>query len=292
VIEAKAISKRFGALQVLRAATFDVREGEVAALVGSNGSGKTTLIRCLLGVSSFEGTATIGGIDVARDGKTARGLVGYLPQSAVYPSDWTAREAITFVARLRRVDPSKALPLLERTGLGPHADRKQAVFSGGMRRRLGLALALVGEPPVLLMDEPTANLDAAGREDFLGLVRGIKDGRRTVLFCSHREDEVAEVADRVLALRDGAVTDGGRPRVLGDRHALIRPAHGRRADVLNTLARAGIEAKAVELGLALVELPSHDLERARAALDGTLDGASILRLEPAHDPEEARHGRG
>jgi ABC-type multidrug transport system ATPase subunit len=279
VIEAQGIKKSFGKLPVLADVTFSIEQGTVAALVGSNGAGKTTLMRCLLGVSDFEGKACIGGLDVARNGKAVRALVGYLPQNVSYPADWTARSAITFVARLRRANVNLSLDLLERVGLTGHSDRAVAVFSGGMRRRLGLALALVGEPPVLLMDEPTANLDAAGREDFLELVRGLKDGKRTVLFCSHREDEVAEVADRVLSLATGRVTDRGRPRGLEAGKALLKPPHGQRANVLALLRGAGVEARAIELGLALVEVDATELDAVRPKLNGTLSGTAILKLD-------------
>lgn len=280
MIHADSVKKRFGKFEVLKGITFTIETGTVAALVGSNGAGKTTLMRCLLGVSEFEGDVTVEGISVQKDEKAARAKVGYLPQNVNYPPDWTARSAIRFVAKLRRADPDLSLELLGRVGLAGHEDRLVSVFSGGMRRRLGLALALVGDPPVLLMDEPTANLDAAGREDFLSLVRQLKDGHRTVLFCSHREDEVAEVADRVLMIQNGTVVDKGRPRELGGRGmALLKPPHGKRAQVVEALRRNGVDAHPIELGLALVEVDRDALERARAALNGTLTGTAVLRLE-------------
>jgi ABC-type multidrug transport system ATPase subunit len=285
VIRAKDVQKSFGKFAVLRGVTFAIPPGRITALVGSNGTGKTTLMRCLLGVTRFEGEVKIGGVDVASRGKVARALVGYLPQSVSYPADWTARLAVAFVARVRRADAKRSLELIRAVGLSGHEDRPVAIFSGGMRRRLGLALALVGEPPVLLMDEPTANLDAAGREDLLDVVRGLKDGRRTVLFCSHREDEVAEVADGVLALAGGVVSDRGPPRTIESGVTLLRPPQGQRAAVLAALRRAGLEARPRELGLALIEVETVRLDALRPRLEAALEGTTVVTFEE----ETVRH---
>ena len=187
---------------VLDGVGFEVQRGEAVALVGANGSGKTTVIRCLLGLVPFEGEAQIGGHDVVREPVAARALTGYLPQRSAF-GDMTAEEALRFVARLRRVPTGLVLPALRRVGLERHAAVSARTFSGGMQQRLSLAAALLADPPVLLLDEPTASLDRAGQHAFLDLAASLRDEGRTLLLASHRAEEIERLATRVIELHEG-----------------------------------------------------------------------------------------
>jgi ABC-type multidrug transport system ATPase subunit len=189
---------------VLDGVTFKATAGEAVALVGPNGSGKTSILRCLLGLVPFDGRASIGGHDAVREPIAARTLVGYLPQRPAF-GDLTALEVLRFVARLRRIPDGRILPLLRRVGLEKHAGARARTFSGGMQQRLSLAAALLPDPPVLLLDEPTASLDKGGQRDFLELAGELRGKGRTLLLASHRAEEIDRLADRVIELSEGRV---------------------------------------------------------------------------------------
>jgi ABC-type multidrug transport system ATPase subunit len=202
VITVENVSSILGTRTVLDGVSFDVARGESVALTGPNGSGKTTLLRCLLGLVPFSGRASIDGHDVVRDPIAARTAVGYLPQRPAY-GDASADEVLRFVARLRRLDARRIPSLLETVGLASHARERVRTFSGGMQQRLSLAVALLTEAPVLLLDEPTASLDREGQVTFLALAQTLRHQGRTLLLASHRPEEVAQLADRVLHLESG-----------------------------------------------------------------------------------------
>ena len=203
---------------VLDGVTFAIEAGESVALVGPNGSGKTSVLRCLLGLVPFGGTATIGGHDVVRRAVAARSLVGYVPQKAAF-GDATAREALAFVARLRGVDPADAAALLADVGLAAHAAERVRTFSGGMQQRLALAIALLGDPPVLLLDEPSASLDQEGQQRLHRIVARLRDEGRTLVMASHRREEVESLTDRALHVDLGRIVTRGRVIPLGVRGA-------------------------------------------------------------------------
>jgi ABC-type multidrug transport system ATPase subunit len=203
---------------ILDGVSFDVARGEAVALVGPNGSGKTSVLRCLLGLVPFTGRATIGGHDVVRAPVAARQLVGYVPQKAAF-GDARAGEVLAFVARVRGVDPRGAAGWLRDVGLEAHATERVRTFSGGMQQRLALAVALVGDPPALLLDEPSASLDQEGQVMFHEAVARLRQVGHTLLLASHRPEEVASLTDRVLHVDRGRLAaapsaEGNRARVI------------------------------------------------------------------------------
>ena len=216
MIAARDLSLAIEGRIILDGVTFDVRRGEAVALVGANGSGKTSVLRCLLGLVPFTGRATIDGHDVVRDPVVARALVGYVPQKAAF-GDARAGEVLAFAARLRRLDPRCGTDLLATVGLAAHAREAVRTFSGGMQQRLALAVALLGEPPVLLLDEPSASLDEEGQHTFFALMTRLRHAGHTLLLASHRAEEVAALADRVLHL------DRGRLVAPAERPARVIP---------------------------------------------------------------------
>ncbi len=218
LIVASHLGKRFGALTALQDLSFSVRPGEAVALWGANGAGKTTALRCLLNLFPFEGQVTVGGLNVRQHSKAARRQIGFVPQTLALHDDLTVDETLLFYRRLRRVEASAHLDeLLERLGLTPYRGRRVGELSGGLKQRLALALALLSDPPALILDEPTANLDLQAREDFLHLLRDLKKRGKALVFSSHRLEEATQLADRVLLLENGRLVADAPPDQLGQR---------------------------------------------------------------------------
>lgn len=211
MIHAAQITKRFGRVEAVTDVSFDLDAGGAVALWGSNGAGKTTLIRCLLGVIRFKGSASVGGIDVCRRGRHARALVGYVPQELAFHDDARLRSSMIFFARLRRVTMARAAESLAAVGLTGHERKRVRDLSGGMKQRLALAIALLSDPPLIVLDEPTSNLDAAGRGDVVETLQRLRQAGKTLLFASHRPDEVIALADRVLVMERGRVLRDSTP---------------------------------------------------------------------------------
>lgn len=205
VIEIQSVHKAFGRTRVLDGVTFRVEPGQSVALWGSNGAGKTTLIRCLLGLIDFDGAIRVAGLDVRREGKRVRRLLAYVPQELALYDDFKVLEAARFMARVKGAPKSACEPRLDELGLTPHLHKRVRELSGGLKQRLALAVALLNDPPVLILDEPTSNLDSAARRSLMSLLLDLKASGKTILFISHRPEEVRGLADRVLTLEYGKV---------------------------------------------------------------------------------------
>lgn len=206
MITIQNVTKRFGRATAVDGVSLKLEPGDSVAMWGTNGAGKTTLLRCVLGLLSFSGSISVGGFDVRRRGKEARRLIGYVPQEIGFYDDLGVDEAIHFFARLKglyRIDPAETLA---NVGLCDQNRKRIRELSGGMKQRLALAIALLGDPPVLLLDEVTASLDAVGREEFVALLERLSGSGRTLLFASHRVEEVASLSRRVAFLEHGRLT--------------------------------------------------------------------------------------
>jgi len=224
LIEAEGLSKSFGSQRALGGVDFRIAAGEAVALWGPNGAGKTTALRALLGVIPAEGRLRIAGLDPWSRGREVRRGIGFVPQEVQLQDAWSVGEALDFYARLRRAPAGRSEALLEELGLEDEIEKPVGELSGGQRQRLALALALLADPPILFLDEPTANLDAASRRNFLELLRELKRRGKTLIFSSHRPEEVLALADRVLELDRGRLVSDGPPRaaaLLGRRRARL-----------------------------------------------------------------------
>lgn len=211
VLEVAGVTKRYGRTAALEAVAFTAGQGEALALWGANGAGKTTLIKAILGLIEFDGRITVQGQDVRRAGKAARRAIGYVPQDVVF-YEQTVAATLDFYARLKAAPAARIPGLLERLGLQEHARKPVAALSGGLRQRLALAVALLADPPVLLLDEPTANLDAQAQRDYLALLAALcQTEHKTILFASHRLEEVELLANRVLLLEHGRLVNTVTP---------------------------------------------------------------------------------
>lgn len=208
LIQFRGVTKQYGSLKALDGVSFDIRQGESVALWGSNGAGKTTLIRCLLGVTRFEGDVLVEGTSSRKNGKEVRGRIGYVPQLMPY-FDLPVGEMVLLITRLRGVAPREGLELLEKFALMQTRTNPVRSLSGGMRQKLALTLALLGNPALLVLDEPTANLDASTQKELLGMLSDLKSDGRTIVFTSHRWSEVRALADSVVHLEKGCIIEQG-----------------------------------------------------------------------------------
>lgn len=204
-----------GANTVLRQLTFELPEGRVTGLLGPSGSGKTTLLRCVLGVQKIAGGAVtvLGRPAGSRD---LRSQIGYASQAASVYDDLSVVENLRYFARVVGAPTSDLDRVIDAVGLGAFAARVVSRLSGGQRSRVSLAVAMLGKPKLLVLDEPTVGLDPVLREDLWGLFHRIASGGATLLVSSHVMDE-AERCDELLLLRDGTLLAYERPSVLKER---------------------------------------------------------------------------
>lgn len=207
MIEVRNLTKRYGRRDALTDVSLTLQPGTITLLLGANGAGKSTLLRCLLGIIDYGGSITVGGLDPIEDGCAVRAAIGYMPQSGGLHVDLTVRDTLTLYARIRRSPVDRGLTLLHEAGLGPHLDTLVGELSGGMRQRLGFALALLADPRILVLDEPSASLDAASRRWLAERLRAAAAEGRTVIVSTHGGQELLEAGDRTITLEAGRVVD-------------------------------------------------------------------------------------
>jgi len=223
-IEIAGLTKSYGDNAVLRGVDLTVPAGTVFALLGSNGAGKTTVVKILSTLLRADGgTAVVNGYDVATEPAKVRESISLTGQFAAVDEILTGRENLVLIAELRRLkDPGGiADRLLARFGLTDAAGRRAATYSGGMRRRLDIAMSLIGDPPVLFLDEPTTGLDPQSRLEVWQTVRDLAGQGTTVLLTTQYLDEAEHLADRIAVLHEGRIIADGTLAELKD---LLPPA--------------------------------------------------------------------
>jgi ABC-2 type transport system ATP-binding protein len=223
-IEIAGLTKSYGDNAVLRGVDLSVPAGTIFALLGSNGAGKTTTIRILSTLLKADGgSATINGFDVADDAAEVRRSISLTGQFAAVDEILTGRENLILIARLRRLQNADAIAddLLARFDLTEAAGRRVSTYSGGMRRRLDIAMSLIGDPPVLFLDEPTTGLDPQARLEAWATVRKLAGEGTTVLLTTQYLDEAEHLADRIAILHEGRIIADG---TLTELKQLVPPA--------------------------------------------------------------------
>jgi ABC-2 type transport system ATP-binding protein len=225
-IEADGLSKSFGEVVALDGLSFRVPAGSVLGLLGPNGSGKTTTVSILsTALRQHSGRATVLGLDVATDPARVRRVIGFAGQFAAVDPNLTGRENLTLIGRLSRVGRklarARADELLDGFGLSAAAGRLVRTYSGGMRRRLDVAAALLHQPPVLFLDEPTTGLDPESRFALWDSVRDLARSGTTVLLTTQYLEEADALADQVVIIAAGRVADTGTPAQLKARFGTV-----------------------------------------------------------------------
>ncbi|HLL91619.1 MAG TPA: ABC transporter ATP-binding protein [Solirubrobacteraceae bacterium] len=206
VLNVSALSKRYGALEALRDVSFEAHAGELVAVIGPNGAGKTTLLSIIAGIQP----PSAGGVS------RGPGEVGWAPQQPALYAKLSVAENLELFAHLEKVpDPRAAVErMLEQTGLRDRAGEYVGRLSGGNRQRVNVALGLIGEPPVLALDEPSASLDPGQRERLWAFIAGLAESGTTVVFSTHNVSEAQRYADRVLVLDEGRLLFDGAASAL------------------------------------------------------------------------------
>jgi ABC-2 type transport system ATP-binding protein len=223
-IRVQGLHKSYKELQVLKGVDFDVARGSIFALLGSYGAGKTTVVRILATLLKADaGTAGVNGFDVAAHPADVRESISLTGQFAAVDEILSGRENLVMVARLRHLnDPGKiADDLLKRFTLTDAAARKVSTYSGGMRRRLDIAMSLIGDPPVIFLDEPTTGLDPQARLEVWQAVKELAEHGTTVLLTTQDLDEAEHLADRIAILHEGRIIVNG---TLAELKQLLPPA--------------------------------------------------------------------
>jgi ABC-2 type transport system ATP-binding protein len=221
-LQVRDLSKSYGQVAAVRRATLTVAAGEIFGLVGVNGAGKTTLLECILGLRRPDfGSVEVDGIDALREPAAALKRIGAQLQTMELQDAVTPREALALFAAFYR-KPIPPSVLIERFGLSEKADARFATLSGGQRRRVGLALAFVNNPRLVILDEPTAGLDPAARRGLRELIRSAREDSRAILLSTHDLEEAEHICDRI------GVLDAGRLIASGPSAELIGRSGARR----------------------------------------------------------------
>ena len=223
-IEVHGLQKSYRKLQVLKGVDFDVARGSIFALLGSNGAGKTTIVRILTTLlKPDDGTTRVNGFDVLSQPARVRESISLTGQFAAVDEILTGRENLIMIAELRHVKGAGKVAddLLERFGLAGAGGRRVSTYSGGMRRRLDIAMSLIGNPRVIFLDEPTAGLDPEGRIEVWQVIQNLAESGTTVFLTTQYLDEAEKLADRIAILHEGTIIVSG---TLEELRKLLPPA--------------------------------------------------------------------
>lgn len=223
-IQVIGLQKSYKQLHVLKGVDFEVEKGSIFALLGSNGAGKTTVVKILTTLLQKDsGTATVNGFDVTTNPDHVRQAISLTGQFAAVDEILTGRENLIMIAKLRYLHNPRqnAEDLLQRFGLTDAADRRVSTYSGGMRRRLDIALSLVGKPQIIFLDEPTTGLDPEARIEVWKIVKELSDGGTTVFLTTQYLEEAEQLAERIAILHEGRIIASG---TLSDLKKLIPSA--------------------------------------------------------------------
>ncbi len=281
VIQTRDLTKKYGAFLAVDRLNLEVQAGEVFGLLGPNGAGKTTTILMLLGLTEpTSGSVRILGLDPARQPLSVKTRVGYLPDQVGFYDELTARENLGYIARLNGIPGSqvdqRVRQALARVGLEHVAGKRVHTFSHGMSRRMGMANVLIKQPRLIIMDEPTSGLDPEASNQFLEMIRDLKEEGITILLSSHLLHQVQAICDRVGLFNQGKMVLEGTvedlaQRVLGGAYRIQIDAEGDRPAIMEALEKLPAVAHVAAADDRLYEVEAAQDVRAEAAREVVAD---------------------
>ena len=248
-IELENVTKRFGKFTALDDVTWKAEKGTMMAVLGPNGSGKTTTFRCILGLLNYSGNISVNELDARLDGSDIRRDVGYLPQHASCYEDLSTGDNLKYYADLKGVSRDRVDELLSEVKLAPFRKRKAGALSGGMRQRLMLAISMLADPPILILDEPTANVDVQGQLEFREMLGSLLRQDRCIIISTHLLREAHEISQfhgNVLIMNKGNIIGQG---LVDDflakygliDHIFIDIGENKGDDMLDVISKAGFK---------------------------------------------------
>ncbi|HXF78874.1 MAG TPA: ABC transporter ATP-binding protein [Usitatibacter sp.] len=283
-VQARGVEKRYGAVRALAGVSLEVPEGEFFGLLGPNGAGKTTLISALGGLAIPDaGTLAVMGHDVARDFREARRAVGIVPQEIVFDPFFTVRETLEIQSGYfgLRANGAWIDELIERLGLVAKARANMRSLSGGMKRRVMVAQALVHRPPVIVLDEPTAGVDVELRQALWAFVRGLNEAGHTIVLTTHYLEEAQQLCSRIAMMKDGRIVAlGSTARLLADFSERVLRVKLERGELPPSLAAGATHEASGAWRIPIVDV-AHVEQALRALREA---GAGVESIEVA-EPE-------
>lgn len=243
----------------LRDVSFQVPKGGRALLLGPNGAGKSTMIKSIVGLHRFKGTIKVDGVDVGAHGVAAREKIGYVPQYSAFYDNMTVDQEARFIGKIKGVGREAIREKLDIVEMGDARKKTIRSLSGGMKQRFSLAMALLTNPPLLIFDEPLANVDLKGQIDFLGLVRGLTISGSTMLIATHLTG-LSEFADEVVVLNRGKMIASGAPEELlrkldADETMYLKPRAGKEKEVSELIAKVNAKVISDTSKILVVSVP-------------------------------------
>jgi Cu-processing system ATP-binding protein len=296
IIEVEQACKRYGEIRAVDGVSLSIERGELFGLIGHNGAGKTTLFKLMLGLLPLSsGAIRIDGKAVqGRAFREVRRRVGYLPENVVLYDNLSVLETLWFFADLKRVPRGDSLPLLEKVGLAHAASRRVRGLSKGMRQRLGFAQALLGNPALLFLDEPTTGLDPEGIREFYSILNELRERGVTAILSSHILAEIQQRVDRLALMNEGRVYALGTVTSLRSAAALqmrimVTPRHGNADSLQQQLAAAGIQTNGLRDGQICMECQQEQKMALLGVLSRMSDQVADIQI---HEPslEDIFHG--
>ncbi len=265
-VDVDNITKKYGKFKALEDTTFKAEAGKIYAVLGPNGAGKTTMFRCMLGLLNFEGSIKIAGKDVRRHGKWVRGNIGYLPQHSAPYDDLSVEENLKFYAGLKGIPKERVKETLKEIKLVRFRDRKAMALSGGMKQRLMMGISQLSDPPILILDEPTANLDVQGQLRFRELLSDLLGRQKCIIISTHLLREAHEIRlfhGNVLVINRGKVVGSGlvddfmKKADLRD-HLFIDVGDNDPESMLQTIKKSGFDEVEIHKGQVVISCEHDD----------------------------------